>query len=96
MQRKAMVALVAGASVGVGAGALGAFVAWAAAGAVARRFPDQFSDQDDQDIELEQPAPSATWHGTQQASSGSTPVTSPASDLSLPTPKEAVTSAQAP
>ena len=93
MQRKAMVALVAGASLGVGAGALGAFVAWAAAGAAARRFHDQFGDQD---IELEQPAPSATWHSAQQASSGSAPVTSPASAPSLPRPKEAVTAAQAP
>jgi hypothetical protein len=96
MQRKAMVALVAGVSVGVGAGVLGAFLAWAAAGAAARRFFAQFGDQDDQHIELEQPALSGTRHCTQQVSSGSTPVMPPASDPSLSDPKEAVISAQAP
>jgi hypothetical protein len=96
MQRKQIVALLAGVSVGVGGGVLGALLAWAAVGAAARRFLEQFDDQDDQDIELEQPALSATRHGTQQASRGIALVTSPASAPSLPTPKEVVTSAQAP
>ena len=54
MQRKEMVALVAGASVGVGRGALGAFLACVAGRAVARSFLDQFGDHY---IEPEQPPP---------------------------------------
>jgi len=95
MQRKAMVALVAGMSVGVGAGVLGAFLAWAAAGAAARRFLGQFDDQDDQGIELPQSALQVAQHTRQQTSPGGAPLMLPASDQSLPNPKEAATSAQA-
>jgi len=95
MQRKQMVALVAGVSVGVGGGVLGAFLAWEAIGAAGRRLLDQFGDQDDQVIELEQPTLSATQHSTRQMSSGSVPVMLLDSDPSLPEPKEPVISAKA-
>jgi hypothetical protein len=95
MQRNQMIALVAGVGVGVAGGGLGAFLAWEAVGAAGRHLLDQFGDQDDQVIELEQPALSATQHGTQQVSSGSVPVMLPASDPSLPESNVAVISAQA-
>jgi hypothetical protein len=93
MQRNEMMALVAGASVGVGGGALGAFLAWTAGGAVARRVLDKF---DDQDIELRQPALPAARHGAPQASRNSASGTPAAGAPPLPSVKEAVTSAQAP
>lgn len=82
MQRKEMVALVAGASVGVGGGALGAFLACMAGQALAHGFLNQFGDHY---IDLEQPTPQRVRHSAQQASLGSAPVAPPAtSDLSLP------------
>jgi hypothetical protein len=93
MQRKQMIALVAGVSVGVGGGVLGAFLVWAAAGAVALRLLDQL---DDHDIELPQPVLPVAQHAAQQTSLGSVPVTPLASDPSLLNPQEAVTSARAP
>jgi hypothetical protein len=93
MRRNEVVALVAGASIGMGGGALGAFVAWTAGGVAARRFLDQFGDQD---IELRLPVPPGAQYGAEQASQDSAPVTQPPSDQSWPNPKEAVTSAHAP
>jgi hypothetical protein len=52
MHRNEMMALVAGASVGVGGGMLGAFLAWTASGALVHRVLDPFGDQY---IELSQP-----------------------------------------
>jgi hypothetical protein len=47
MQRTDTVALVAGATVGMGGGALGAFLAYTAGQVVVHRFLDQFDDQFD-------------------------------------------------
>jgi hypothetical protein len=74
MHRKELVALVTGASVGVGGGALGAFLAWIAGEAVARRFLDQLGDQY---IELAQPVLPAARHGAQRASPDSASETPP-------------------
>jgi hypothetical protein len=93
MQRNEVVALVAGASIGMGGGPLGAFVAWAACGAAARHFLDRLGDQD---IELRQPAAPGVQYGAEQVNAGSAPVTQPASDRAVRNPAEAVTSAQAP
>jgi hypothetical protein len=92
MQRNELVALAAGASVGVGGGALGAFLAWIAGGAVARRVLDPFGDQY---IELRQPQLPAARHGAPQPTWISTSEQSPAGVPSLPNAKEAVTSVQA-
>ena len=91
MQRNEMMALVAGASVGLGGGMLGAFLAWTAGGALAHRVLDPFGDQY---IELSQPALLAARHGA-QASRNSTSVASLAGLPPLPNAKEAVTSTQA-
>jgi hypothetical protein len=81
MQWKEKIALVAGATVGVGGGALGAFLTCIAGGAAVRRFLDQFGDQD---IELRQPAPPAARHRAQQPSLGSASTAQPTRDQSLP------------
>ncbi|HEV2456974.1 MAG TPA: hypothetical protein VGS80_01315 [Ktedonobacterales bacterium] len=92
MQRNEMIALVAGASVGVGGGMLGAFLAWTAGGAVARCVLDPLGDQY---IELSPPTLPAARHGAPQASRNSTSMASPAGVPSLPNAREAVTSTQA-
>jgi hypothetical protein len=92
MQRSDMIALVAGASVGVGGGVLGALLAWTAGEAVARRVLDPLGDQY---IELRQPALPAVQHAAPQASRNRTSMASPAGRPPPPNAKEAVTSAQA-
>ena len=80
MHRTEMVALVAGTTVGIGGGALGAFLVCTAGRVVVHRFLDQF---DDQYLDLEQPAPLTARHGTQQVSLAGALVTQRASDRSL-------------
>jgi hypothetical protein len=91
MQRNDMVALVAGASVGVGGGAPGAFQTWTVGRAAAHHFLDQLGDHD---IELRQPPPSTARHGAQQASPGGVSVTQLASNEPLPKAGEAPTAAR--
>ena len=69
MQRAEMVALVAGTTVGIGGGALGAFLVCTAGRVVVHRVLDQFLDQfDDQYLDLGPPTPLTARHGTQQVS----------------------------
>ena len=75
MQRNDMVALVAGAIVGMGGGALGAFLVCTVGRAVVRRFLDPYPD-------LGQPAPPMERHGPRRASVGGASVTQLASDHS--------------
>jgi hypothetical protein len=94
MQRKVVVALVAGGTVGIGGGgALGAFLACTAGRAAARRFLDLFSDQY---IDLSQLAPPTVRHSAQQASLSRASVTTSASDQSLPNVGAAPAAAPAP
>jgi hypothetical protein len=72
MHRTEMVALVAGTTVGIGGGALGAFLVCTAGRVVVYRFLDQF---DGQYPDLEQPAPLTARHGAQQASLAGSSVT---------------------
>jgi hypothetical protein len=72
MQRRDIVALVAGATVGMGGGTLGAFLVCTAGRAVARRFLDQL---DDQYLDFGKPILATERHGAQQASLGGAPVT---------------------
>jgi hypothetical protein len=65
MQRTEMVALVAGTTVGIGGGALGAFLLCTAGRVVVHRVLDQF---DDQYLDLRQPAPLMAGHGAHQGS----------------------------
>jgi hypothetical protein len=105
MQRKDLVALVAGASVGVAGGALGAILASTVGGKPLYRLVDQLG-WGDQYIELRPPAGPSALCDTQTASSGSASLTQPASGpppplpppvpMSLPHVKEAVTASQAP
>jgi len=82
MHQKELAALVAGASVGVGGGALGAFLVCTAGRVVARGVLDQFGEHY---IALEEQSLLRTQHGAQQASADSAPGAPPAaSDLSLP------------
>ena len=80
MQRAEMVALVAGTTVGIGGGALGAFLVCTAGRVVVHHFLDQF---DDQYLDLRQPAPATARHGAQQASLTGSSVSQRASDRSL-------------
>src|SRR5215470_12397761 len=111
MPRKDLVALVAGASVGVAGGALGAILVSTVGGAALSRFVDQFG-WGDQYIELRPPAVPTALSDTQKASAGSASLTQPASGprpplpppvpvpvsvpTSLPRAEEAVTSSQVP
>jgi hypothetical protein len=72
MQRTDKVALVAGATVGIAGGTLGAFLVCTAGRAVAHRFLDQF---DDQYLDLEHPAPPTVRHSPQQADLAGSSVT---------------------
>ena len=74
-----MVALVAGATVGIGGGALGAFLVCTAGQVVVHRFLHQF---DDQYLDLRPPAPPTARHSAQQASLAGASVTQRASDQS--------------
>ena len=65
MQRTEMVALVSGATMGVGAGALGAFLVCTAGRVVARRFMDQF---DDHVLDFGEPALPTAWRSAQAGS----------------------------
>jgi hypothetical protein len=71
MQRTEMVALVAGTTVGLGGGTLGAFLVCTI---VVHRFLDQF---DDQYVDLGQPARPTARQSAQQASLGGASVTQP-------------------
>jgi hypothetical protein len=77
MQRTEMVALVAGATVGLGGGGLGAFLVCRAGQRVVHRFMNQI---DDQYLDLRQPDRPTVRHNTQQASLAGSLVTQPASD----------------
>ena len=79
MHRTEMVALVAGATVGMGGGALGAFLVCTAGQIVVQRFLNQF---DDQYLDLRPPAPATARHSPQQASLAGASVTQRASDQS--------------
>jgi hypothetical protein len=79
MQRTDIVALVAGATVGLGGGGLGAFLVCTAGRAVVHRFLAQF---DDQYLDLGQPARPTARHSAQQASLAGALVTQQASDQS--------------
>ena len=79
MQRTEMVALVAGATVGLGGGGLGAFLVCTAGQIVVHRFVHQF---DDQYLDLSQPARPTAQHSAQQASLAGSSVTQQASDQS--------------
>jgi hypothetical protein len=79
MQRTEMVALVAGTTVGIGGGALGAFLVCTAGRVVVHRVLDQF---DDQYLDLMQPIPLTARQGAQQASLTGSSVTQRASDRS--------------
>jgi hypothetical protein len=79
MQRTEMVALVAGTTVGLGGGGLGAFLVCTAGQIVVHRFLHQF---DDQYLDLWPPAPPTARPNTQQASQAGALVTHPASDQS--------------
>jgi hypothetical protein len=79
MHRTEMVALVAGATVGMGGGALGAFLVCTAGQIVVHRFLNQF---DDQYLDLRQPALPMARHSAQQASLAGASVTQRTSDQS--------------
>ena len=64
MQRTEMVALVAGTTMGLGGGVLGAFLVCTAGRVVVHRSLDQFNDQY---LDLKQPTPLTARHGVQQA-----------------------------
>ena len=93
MQRTEGVALVAGATLGLGGGVLGAFVACTLGQAMAHRVLEQFSDQY---IDLSQLAPPTVRHSAQQASLSRASVTTSASDQSLPNVGAAPAAAPAP
>jgi hypothetical protein len=79
MNRTEMVALVAGATVGMGGGALGAFLVCTAGRVVVHSFLDQF---DDQYLDLGHPALPTARHSAQQASLVGASDTQRASDQS--------------
>jgi hypothetical protein len=79
MHRTDMVALVAGATVGMGGGALGAFLVCTAGQIVVHRFLNQF---DDQYLDLRQSALPTARHSAQPASLGGASGTQRASDQS--------------
>ena len=79
MQRTDMVALVAGATVGLGGGALGAFLVCTVGREVVHRFLNQVSDQY---LDLGQPARATARHGALQASPSGAPVLQEHSDQS--------------
>jgi hypothetical protein len=79
MQRTDIVALVTGATVGLGGGTLGAFLVCTAGQIVVHRFLNQF---DDQYLDLRPPAPPTAQQGAQQASRTGASVTQRSSDQS--------------
>jgi hypothetical protein len=79
MQRTEIVALVAGTTVGIGGGALGAFLVCTAGRVVVHRFLDPF---DDQYLDLRPPTLLTARHGAQQASRTGSSVSQRASDQS--------------
>jgi hypothetical protein len=72
MQRTEMVALVAGTTVGIGGGALGAFLVCTAGRVVVHHFLDQF---DDEYLDLRPPTLLTARHGAQQTSVAGASVT---------------------
>ena len=79
MQRTEKVALVAGTTLGLAGGTLGAFLVCTAGQIVVHRFLDQF---DDQYLDLRPPAPPTARHSPQQPDLGGASVTQRASDQS--------------
>jgi hypothetical protein len=77
MHRTDMVALAAGTTVGIGGGALGAFLICTAGQIVVHRFLDQF---DDQYFDFRPPALPTARHGVQQARLAGASVSQRASD----------------
>src|SRR5262249_36304389 len=89
MQRRDLVTFVAGVTVGMGGGTLGAFLACAAGRVLAYRYRDHYGY-----VDLGQPGSPVALPRVPQATQRSAPGTPPAHDQDLPTAKTAVSGAR--